>query len=138
MSIGFSLGLATIAGIVFAVAYWYRDPINVDTSAMVQAGMTEVDVNEILGRSCDDSLPYQNSGTWRRWQDEGSYCRWNGTFGSICVNLDNDGIVTQVWFEEKEATTFQKIRRWLGIDPDPSHLTPYRIHGGVGPASSSI
>jgi hypothetical protein len=26
---------------------------------------------------------------------------------------------------------------WSNDDP-PSHLTPYRIHGGVGPASSAI
>jgi hypothetical protein len=27
-------------------------------------------------------------------------------------------------------------RFWM--NDQPSHLTPYRVHGGVGPASSSI
>lgn len=32
----------------------------------------------------------------------------------------------------------EEWRRGPGLNDEPSHLTPYRIHGGVGPASSGI
>jgi hypothetical protein len=39
---------------------------------------------------------------------------------------------------ENPRETSDEWRRGGWIQDQPTHLTPYRIHGGVGPVSSSI
>jgi hypothetical protein len=133
-AVGAVVGMAAVAAIAFAVAYLYRDPINESAFARIREGMTEAEVVEVLGRRCDEDLPNQVR-HWGRlqWADSGFSRRWDGRI-SIYVNFNEGGIVTTSFYLEREKTTFQRIRQWLGLDAEPT----YRIHGGVGPASSSI
>ena len=58
-------------------------------------------------------------------------------FSTLPPFLIKTGVATQ---EELEALSEQMHDEWrrFWMNDQPSHLTPYRIHGGVGPASSTI
>jgi hypothetical protein len=62
------------------------------------------------------------------------------TTGCIINQYSSDPFVRM----EQELIDSENLRqmhdewRRFWMNDQPSHLTPYRIHGGVGPASSSI
>ncbi len=60
---------------------------------------------------------------------------WHGSTMSVSISIDQHGTVTDACTEHR-VTFFVKVRQWLGLEQP--RFTPYRIHGGVGPASSSI
>jgi hypothetical protein len=133
--------LATIACAVPFVAYVFRDPINQSNFELLQEGMTEADVVRILGRACDDETMRPLKEWDARWDDVPPHLKiyvWQGRHGQIHVGFNEAGTVNFGWFLATRDPVLGPIRRWLGADPDPSHMTPLRIHRRVGPASSSI
>jgi hypothetical protein len=140
------LAMATITCAVPVVAYLFRDPINPSTCERIQEGMSEPEVIAILGRPCDSELRYlRGAPPLMREGASSEACpitekTWNGPTGRIAVDFDDNCRVERVtcFFADNDNDLLPKIRRWLGIDPDPSQLTPYRIHGGVRLVSSGI
>lgn len=60
--------------------------------------------------------------------------------GCIINQYSSDPMVRmeQVLIDSENLRQMHDEWRRFWMNDQPSHLTPYRIHGGVGPASSSI
>lgn len=119
-----------------AVAGFREDRVNYEAFHEIEIGMEEAEVIRILGQP--DEVAYCEGmknerfflldGWWRK--------TWRGGSMNISVSIGGAGQVTDAWTEHPD-TLVVKFLRWIGLReaPPPS---PYRIHGGVGPASSSI
>ena len=60
--------------------------------------------------------------------------------GCLINQYSSDPIVRmeQMLIDSENLRQMHDEWRRFWMNDQPSHLTPYRIHGGVGPASSSI
>ena len=60
--------------------------------------------------------------------------------GCMINQYSSDPIVRmeQMMIDSENLRQIHDEWRRFWMNDQPSHLTPYRIHGGVGPASSSI
>lgn len=60
--------------------------------------------------------------------------------GCLINQYSSDPIVRmeQMMIDSENLRQIHDEWRRFWMNDQPSHLTPYRIHGGVGPASSSI
>ena len=60
--------------------------------------------------------------------------------GCIINQYSSDPVVRmeQMLIDSENLRQMHDEWRRFWMNDQPSHLTPYRIHGGVGPASSSI
>jgi hypothetical protein len=60
--------------------------------------------------------------------------------GCMINQYSSDPIVRmeQLMIHSEDLRQIHDEWRRFWMNDQPSHLTPYRIHGGVGPASSSI
>jgi hypothetical protein len=60
--------------------------------------------------------------------------------GCLINQYSSDPIVRmeQMMIDSENLRQMHDEWRRFWMNDQPSHLTPYRIHGGVGPASSSI
>jgi hypothetical protein len=60
--------------------------------------------------------------------------------GCLINQYSSDPVVRmeQLMIDSENLRQIHDEWRRFWMNDQPSHLTPYRIHGGVGPASSSI
>lgn len=60
--------------------------------------------------------------------------------GCLINQYSSDPLVRmeQLMIDSENLRQIHDEWRRFWMNDQPSHLTPYRIHGGVGPASSSI
>jgi hypothetical protein len=141
-----ALSVATVAVIasLFGLSVFFEDAINSENFEKIQEGMTEADIVRLLGRPADEVqfLKVQavsSDVTGKAVVKSYSMSRktWRGSRKNIILTFTENGIVNFPFARIEEMDTLiGSVRRWVGLDPPP--LTPYRIHGGVGPASSSI
>lgn len=84
------------------------NPINRANFAKVQEGMTDKEVEQILGKS---------SGPWPFNDREGIRVDYWGRDNTLIVVLfDDDNKVKHKEFSDaKEETVLEKVRRWLGM-----------------------
>ena len=77
---------------------------------------------------------------WRRWLIlaavavllvPGSGCIINQYSSDPMIRME------QMMIDSENLRQVQDEWRRFWMNDQPSHLTPYRVHGGVGPASSS-
>jgi hypothetical protein len=137
--------MVVLAGIAFVAAFLFtRDTVTVENFEKIAAGMNEDAVEAILGK------PSGSRDGWRMttkelgpddiWREEilDTYARiWHGSAITITVYFDMNGAVMNAEKEDR-LTTIERIQRWLGMEEAaPTSLMPYRIHGGVGPVSTS-
>jgi hypothetical protein len=63
-----------------------------------------------------------------------------GHTGCIINQYSSDPLVRmeQLLIDSENLRQMHDEWRRFWMNDQPSHLTPYRIHGGVGPAASSI
>ena len=63
-----------------------------------------------------------------------------GNTGCLINQYSSDPLVRmeQMMIDSENLRQMHDEWRRFWMNDQPSHLTPYRIHGGVGPASSSI
>ncbi len=123
------------SGCAVAVALVLLPPgpeVTPENYGRVQNGMTRAEVEAIFGAP-PTAVPSDNEAMWESGDG----------YRIAAVEFDEDGRVAgSNWVSyTDDRTAFQKaldILPWRHKDTKPSHLTPYRIHGGVGPASSSI
>jgi hypothetical protein len=93
-----------------------RDPITQANCDRIKIGMTEKEVESILGRKND-----QVAATWppgKEFENERRILLWTGARGTIYVELANfdKTVAASPWFKESEPESFfEKIRNWLGL-----------------------
>jgi hypothetical protein len=130
------LGLAGVAAIVAisGIFLFSDDRVTDENFAKIDKGMTEADVVQILGQP-DDAV-FRDVG-WPELSPP-RWCKtWRGSRMTISFDFTEDGLVDlKSGCTDNPDTTVGRIREWLGVGHP--RLTPYRIHGGVGPGSSSI
>jgi hypothetical protein len=112
----------SLLGFGTALLLWPRDRITRETWDQIQVGMTEREVEEILGESGVflDQLTVRVSefgeGVGKVW-DFGRMKNWIGRGGWIHVQFDNRGLVEakEFWTIRLDDPTFLgRLRDWLG------------------------
>jgi hypothetical protein len=124
----------SVCAVVVVLTLMMRSPLTKENFDRIQVGMTRTEVEAVFGEP-PTSLLFEN------------YSLWESADGYqiMTVEFGEDGRVLRTGWSDfpDDRTALQKALdslplRQLWIKDEPSHLTPYRIHGGVGPASSSI
>jgi hypothetical protein len=105
--------------IIFAAAFavWLTIPGGPITKAncdRIQTGMTEREVEEILGRPATETLQ------WREEVDEALIKHWGASDASILVYFDANGLVYHKAFGlMAPRPIWWQILNWLGFQPPP-------------------
>lgn len=131
-------------------SYWiFRSPINEENYSALKVDMTIAEVEAVFGPASEETSGLVNTpkadedANATRSDQVPRRMTWRGDSIVVTAHFSEDGRL-EVADAEYVETTILGIRRWLGIDvptlesiPDGG-LRPYRVYGGVGPASSSL
>jgi hypothetical protein len=118
------LALATIAGgsvLVLYIGYVSWSPINREAVARIQRGMTEAQVEKILGGPCTETvmlgqLTRRDSGD--PLQKAGSMKTWQGGQAGCTVIFDSAGCVIGAFFHDTtDPGLLDRMRAALGLGP---------------------
>jgi hypothetical protein len=101
------VSLLVLGGLLFLL--FPRDPITQANCDRIKSGMTDKDVEELLGTHSDPAAP-KTPNT--------SMLTWKGSRGMIYVEFVNFGktVGAGAWFVQSEPKNLrERIRDWLGI-----------------------
>jgi len=115
-----SAGVLAVIGGFLAVLILLRDHITVENFQKIQPGMTEKEVESVLGQSADHQyhpwnvVPFMavDSEKIPEWEKA-----WEGQHGMIIIHVDAQGKVCKRGFfpEEKAGKgLFARLRQWIG------------------------
>ena len=114
--------LGALAGVGLAILLWSLAPIQkpgitVDNFRRLALGMTEAEVESILGRPgvFEAASPH-----WKRWIENGilievGFGNQDGTLNCASANVPVPGVGRYLLTVEREETMFALLCRWLGI-----------------------
>lgn len=126
-SIWLGIGGIAVAGSLLALAIIPRDPLRPETVADIRLGMTESEVESVLGRAADyeydpgdivGSMP-PVAGTDPVWERV-----WIGPRGAVIVHFDARGVVCgrgfldaadSIFHTERPPSIGQRARKLLGL-----------------------
>jgi hypothetical protein len=140
------LGIVLVAssGLALAIKEVLRDPITHENYARVaREGVAEAEVVEVLGRPADYAAfiaTQKSNGDLHLIPVK----VWHGNRLKFMLGFNEVGTVDpDSSSAEGVETPLGKFHRWwldltTPASPASTPLTPYRIHGGVGPNSSSL
>jgi hypothetical protein len=106
----------------FLHAWLTKSPINRDTFERIEEGMTQKDIEELIG------LPpgqYERDAIFLNVPGamHGETCEsWSSNDGEIIVWVSSEGKVTDKTFNNEPVgreSTFDTLRRWLGFPREP-------------------
>lgn len=118
-----TVGILT-AGLLSALCWYFRDPINFENYERIQQGMSEADVERILGRPADEVFRYNTTKVrgpdgWHEGVESKFNNTWRGNGAEIVVPFGANGTVDGLIDFGEQDTTILKIRRWLGMSTRP-------------------
>jgi hypothetical protein len=108
--------IVLLLGFGTAVILWPRDRITAESLARIHIGMTEDDVEEILGGP-GKRPPFETKQVVVKLGVPETSRFWIGRFGFIEIEFDNDDRVKDKYFravQPSELTLIDRIRDWFG------------------------
>jgi hypothetical protein len=99
-----------------ALYLWPRDRITAESYEQIRVGMTEKDVEDILGGP-GKKPPFTSNGIFVRRGVAETFSFWIGRNGFIEIEFDNDRRVIDKYFHKVQSSdpiSIDRLRDWLG------------------------